>query len=109
MICYRLSFHPLRQDISKDILLSMSFSFLLSPSFAIFSAAFDAVFSRLTTLFFMGIVSCLGGVLAREWHASFCAYDNVCKIFTLFLKIQSCEGQNVRHIRRKYEKGAQVQ
>ena len=26
-----------------------------------------------------------------------------------FLKIQSCEGQNVRHIRRKYEKGAQVQ
>ena len=22
-----------------------------------------------------------------------------------FLKIQSCEGQNVRHIRRKYEKG----
>lgn len=53
----------------------------------------------------MGIVSCLGGVPAREWHASFCAYDNVCKIFTLFLKIQSCEGQNVRHIRRKYEKG----
>ena len=86
MICYRLSFHPLRQDISKDILLSMSFSFLLSPSFAIFSAAFDAVFSRLTTLFFMGIVSCLGGVLAREWHASFCAYDNVCKIFTLFFE-----------------------
>ncbi len=40
MICYRLSFHPLRQDISKDILLSMSFSFFIIPFFRDFFGGF---------------------------------------------------------------------